>query len=83
MGTYRREFWGIALLPWPHVQFWEAENCWRLDSSHNRRHDCHTPDLVDAPDVRTVNGAQGSSGRDQMSKGFITKHQIGSILPVT
>src|ERR1700675_1727442 len=44
-----------GLLPLPHVQFWETENSWRLDSSHRggRRRDI--PCLVDASDIRTVN----------------------------
>jgi hypothetical protein len=41
-----------GLLPL-HVQFWETENSWRLDSSH--RGAIVAIFLVDASDVRTVN----------------------------
>jgi hypothetical protein len=44
-----------GLLRLQHVQFWETENCWRLDSSHRGGHRRHIPCLVDASDVRTVN----------------------------
>jgi hypothetical protein len=44
-----------GLLPLPHVQFWETENSWRLDSSHRGSHRRDIPCLVDASDVRTVN----------------------------
>jgi hypothetical protein len=44
-----------GLLPLPHVQFWETENSWRLDSSHRGGHGRNIPCLVDASDVRTVN----------------------------
>jgi hypothetical protein len=44
-----------GLLALPHVQFWETENSWRLDSSHRRGHRGDIPCLVDATDVRTVN----------------------------
>jgi len=44
-----------GLLPWPHVQFWETENSWRLDSSYRGGHRRDIPCLVDASDVRTVN----------------------------
>jgi hypothetical protein len=44
-----------GLLPLPHVQFWEAENSRRLDSSHRGGHRRDIPCLVDASDVRTVN----------------------------
>jgi hypothetical protein len=43
-----------ALLPLQHVQFWETENSWRLDSSHRGGHRRDIPCLVDASDVRTV-----------------------------
>ena len=39
-----------------HVQFWETENSWRLDRSHRGGHRRDIPCLVDASDVRTVNG---------------------------
>ena len=39
----------------PHVQFWETENSWRLDSSHRGGYRRDIPCLVDASDVRTVN----------------------------
>ena len=45
----------MGLLPLPHVQFWETENSWRLDSSHRGGHRRDIPCLVDASDVRTVN----------------------------
>jgi len=44
-----------GLLPLPHVQFWETENSWRLDSSHRGGRCRDIPCLVDASDVRTVN----------------------------
>ena len=44
-----------GLLPLPHVQFWETENSWRLDSLHRGGHRRDIPCLVDASDVRTVN----------------------------
>jgi hypothetical protein len=44
-----------GLLPLPHVQFWETENSWRLDSSYRGGHRRDIPCLVDASDVRTVN----------------------------
>jgi hypothetical protein len=40
----------------PHVQFWEAESGWRLGGSHRGGHRGDIPCLVDASDVRTVNG---------------------------
>jgi hypothetical protein len=44
-----------GLLPLPHVQFWDTENIWRLDSSHRGGHRRDIPCLVDASDVRAVN----------------------------
>jgi len=44
-----------ALLPLPHVQFWQTENSCRLDSSHRGAHRRDISCLVDASDVRTVN----------------------------
>jgi hypothetical protein len=44
-----------ALLPLWHVQFWEAENSWRLGRSHRGGHRRDIPCLVDASGVRTVN----------------------------
>jgi hypothetical protein len=44
---------GLLLLP--HVQFWEAENSWRLASSHRGGYRRYIPCLVDVSDVRTVN----------------------------
>ena len=44
-----------VLLPLPHVQFWETENSWRLDSSHCGGHRRDISCLVDASDVRAVN----------------------------
>jgi hypothetical protein len=44
-----------ALLPLPHVQFWETENSGRLDRSHRGSHRRDIPCLVDASDVRTLN----------------------------
>ena len=44
-----------GLLPLPHVQFWETENSWRLDSSHRGGHRRDIPCMVDASDVRTMN----------------------------
>jgi hypothetical protein len=43
-----------SLLPLPHVQFWETENGWRLDSSHRGGNRRGIPCLVDASDVCTV-----------------------------
>jgi hypothetical protein len=43
------------MLPLRHVQFWETENSWRLDSSYRGGHRRDIPCLVDASDVRTVN----------------------------
>ena len=51
-----------GLLPLPHVQFWETENSWRLDSSHRGGHRRDIPCLVDASDVRTVNALKNPSG---------------------
>jgi hypothetical protein len=39
----------------PHVQFWETENSWRLDSSYRGGDRRDIPCLVDASDVRAVN----------------------------
>ena len=44
-----------GLLPLPHVQFWETENCWRLDSSYRGSHRRDIPCLVDASNVRALN----------------------------
>ena len=52
-----------GLLPLLHVQFWETENSWRLDSSHRRGHRRDIPCLVDASDVRTVNAFKTPSAR--------------------
>lgn len=41
-----------------HVQFWQTENCWRLDSSHRGGRPRDLPCLVDAADVRTVNALE-------------------------
>ena len=38
-----------------HVQFWEAENNWRLDRTRRRGRRCHIPGLVDASGVRALN----------------------------
>jgi hypothetical protein len=46
----------------PHVQFWEAENGWRLGSSHRGGHRRDIPRLVDASDVRTMIATQNPSG---------------------
>jgi len=54
-----------GLLPLPHVQFWEAENSWRLDSSHRGGHRRDIPCLVDASDVRTVNALKPSGVVDE------------------
>jgi hypothetical protein len=43
-----------GLLRLPHVQFWESENCWRLDSSHRGGHRRDITCLVDASGLRTV-----------------------------
>jgi hypothetical protein len=45
----------LSLLPWPHVQFRQAQNGRRLDHSHPRRHRRYISRLVDAPGVRAVN----------------------------
>jgi hypothetical protein len=50
-----------ALLPLPHVQFWQAENSCRLDRSHRRRHRRNIPCLVDASNVRTMNALKPGS----------------------
>lgn len=50
-----------GLLPLPHVQFWETQNSWRLDSSHRRGYRRDIPRLVDASNVRTVNALKTAS----------------------
>ena len=55
-----------SLLPLPHVQFWETENGWRLDSSHRGGRGRNIPCLVDASDVRTLNALKTPS-RGSMS----------------
>jgi hypothetical protein len=45
-----------------HVQFWKAENSWRLGSSHRGGNRRDIPCLVDASDVRTMNATQHPSG---------------------
>jgi len=50
-----------GLLPLAHVQFWQAKNRWRLDSSHCGSHRRHLSCLVDASDVRAVNVLEGAS----------------------
>ena len=37
-----------GLLPLPHVQFWQAEDSWRLDRSHRRSRTRDIPRLVAA-----------------------------------
>ena len=44
-----------GLLPLPHVQFWETENSWRLDSAHRGSRRRNPSYLVDDSAVRTVN----------------------------
>ena len=44
-----------GLLPLPHVQLWETQNSWRLDSPHRGGYRRNVPYLVDASGVRTVN----------------------------
>jgi hypothetical protein len=56
-----------GLLPLPHVQFWETENRWRLDSSHSRGHRRDIPNLVDVAGVRTVNAYKTSPARPMSS----------------
>jgi hypothetical protein len=51
-----------GLLPLPHVQLWETENSWRLDSSHRGGDRRDIPCLVDASDVHTVNALKKPSG---------------------
>jgi hypothetical protein len=43
-----------GLLPWPHVQFWEAENRRGLDRPHRWGHCRNIPCVVDASDVCTL-----------------------------
>ena len=57
------EWWQSGLLPLPHVQFWETENSWRLDSSHRGGHRRNSPSVVDASDVRTVSALKTSPVR--------------------
>jgi hypothetical protein len=63
-----------ALLTLPHVQFWQAENTWRLDGSHRRRHRRNIPCLVDASNVRTMNalkpGSELNEGNGHISPVF-------------
>lgn len=55
-----------GLLPLPHVQLRETKNGWRLDRSHRRGDGCDIPCLVDASNVRTVNGASQGSMKIEM-----------------
>ena len=55
-----------GLLPLPHVQLRETKNRWRLDRSHRRGDGCDIPCLVDASNVRTVNGASQGSMKIEM-----------------
>ena len=48
-----------ALIPSPHVQLRKTENRRRLDRSHRRGNGRNLSYLVDASDVRTVNGVVG------------------------
>ena len=50
-----------GLLPSPHVQFWETQNSWRLDSSHRGGYRRDIPRLVDASNVRAVNALKTRS----------------------
>jgi hypothetical protein len=62
-GENRRHYaTGAGLLPLAHVQFWQTENCWRLDRSHCGRHRRDISGLVDASDVRTVNAVENDRG---------------------
>ena len=61
----------MGLLPLPHVQFWETENSWRLDSSHRGGHPRDIPRLVDASDVRTVKCPQNPSGVSMRVTGIL------------
>jgi ribosomal protein S26 len=45
----------------PHVQFWEAENSRRLDSSYRGGHRRDIPCVVDASDVRAVNAVKSAT----------------------
>jgi hypothetical protein len=71
-----------GLLPLPHVQFRKAENGGRLDRSRRRGHRRDTACLVDATDVRTVNGLKIRPARSTGAIEIVRQLISGGMRPI-